>query len=90
MKPKFSEFSYGYAVTEELIKSGEVTAPPEFPSLYAEGQLGGGYDVKISFGIPIFLQFKLSDYLSRSSAKEFKTIGGPYCRADYSQLGTHR
>ncbi len=80
MKPRFSEFSYGYAVTEELVKSGNVAGPPEFPTLYAEGQSGGGYDVKIPFGIPVFLQFKLSDYLSRRSAKEFDKFKNPYYR----------
>lgn len=73
MKPDISEFSYGYAVTEELVANhkSRVVAAPTFPSLYEEGKKGGGYDVKIPFkGTPVFLQFKLSDYLSRKSAKE--------------------
>lgn len=73
MKPDISEFSYGYAVTEELAVNhkSRVVAAPIFPSLYEEGKNGGGYDVKIPFrGTPVFLQFKLSDYLSRKSAKE--------------------
>jgi hypothetical protein len=85
MKPDISEFSYGYTVTEELVaKAGAtVIAAPIFPSLYQEGQKGGGYDVQIPLkGSPIFLQFKLSDHLKRSSAKEHKAglLSIPYYR----------
>ncbi|WP_341922722.1 hypothetical protein [Polaromonas sp. YR568] len=85
MKPDFSEFSYGYAVTEELVSLHRATiiAAPMFPSLYDEGQPGGGYDVQIPIaGRPVFLQFKLSDQLERSNSKEHKSglIGLPYYR----------
>jgi hypothetical protein len=73
MKPDISEFSYGYAVTEELIRGylPPITAAPLFPSLIQEGQPGGGYDVMLQAGsVPVFLQFKLSDYMVRNSAVE--------------------
>ena len=73
MKPNISEFSYGYAITEELIhwNGTNITAAPVFPSLYEEGQPGGGYDVMLKRpGIPLFLQFKLSDFMVRSTAQE--------------------
>ncbi|MBE9490893.1 MAG: hypothetical protein IMY67_11405 [Bacteroidetes bacterium] len=73
MKPNISEFSYGYALTEELAKSfgSSITASPVFPSLYEEGKKGGGWDVKLEKGgIPLFLQFKLSHYLKNANAKE--------------------
>jgi len=76
MKPDISEFSYGYAVTEELVAKHKaiVVGAPTFPSLYEEGKKGGGYDVKIPIlGNPVFLQFKLSDYLERTSAKEHQS-----------------
>ena len=76
MKPDISEFSYGYAVTEELVAKNKavVVGAPTFPSLYEEGKKGGGYDVKIPIkGNPVFLQFKLSDYLERTSAKEHQS-----------------
>lgn len=84
MKPDFSEFSYGYAVTEELIHKhpGSLVAAPAFPSLIEEGQ-SGGYDVNIPLlGTPVFLQFKLSDYLERTSAKENRdgVLSVPYYR----------
>jgi len=44
MRPDFSEFSYGYAVTEEIVTANKATlvAAPLFPSLYKEGKTGGG------------------------------------------------
>lgn len=84
MKPDFSEFSYGYAVTEELVTQQKalVLGAPTFPSLIEEGK-AGGYDVKIPLiGSPIFLQFKLSDRLERSNAKEHQDglMNVPYYR----------
>ena len=82
MTPSISEFSYGYAVTSEVVKllGASIAAAPQFPTLYAEGQAGGGYDVKIVGGTPLFLQFKLSHYMGRSNAKEHYLMGGPYYR----------
>ena len=73
MHPNISEFSYGFAVTDELIywHGTSITAAPVFPSLYQEGQQGGGYDVMIQRdGIPLFLQFKLSYCMVRQYARE--------------------
>jgi hypothetical protein len=75
MRPEISEFSYGYAITDELIHwyQTALTAAPIFPSLYQEGQTGGGYDVLLQRpGIPLFLQFKLADCMIRNSAFEVK------------------
>jgi len=82
MTPNISEFSYGYAVTNEVVKllGSSIAAAPQFPTLYAEGQAGGGYDVKIVGGIPIFLQFKLSHYMARTNCKEHNLMGGAYYR----------
>ncbi|WP_374355651.1 hypothetical protein [Chitinimonas sp.] len=73
MSPDISEFSYGYALTETLIRSlpFRLRAAPIFPSLNDEGKPGGGYDVEIPFpGFPLFLQFKLSHRMVRYSAFE--------------------
>lgn len=72
MKPGISEFSYGYAVTEALVRgSPGLTAAPVFPSLIAEGKPGGGWDVKIPLpGYLLFLQFKLCDVMVTRRAKE--------------------
>jgi len=49
MKPGISEFYYGFALTSEVLShlfpEGARRAP-EFPSLYAEGRPGGGWDVR--------------------------------------------
>lgn len=76
MTPNISEFSYGYALTEELIQSHGtiVTAAPYFPTLRAEGQLG--YDIRLDRpGFPLFLQFKLSHNMIRNSALEIHRHG---------------
>jgi len=75
MKPNISEFSYGYALTDELVHWHKlpITAAPVFPSLYDEGQPGGGYDVKLNKGgIPLFIQFKLSHCMVRNTAMEVR------------------
>ena len=71
MKPLFSEFSYGYAVTEDIVRSNNpLKAAPIFPSLRSEGTQGG-FDVKLDLpGSPLFLQFKLSDCMVRNTAYE--------------------
>jgi hypothetical protein len=83
MKPNLSEFSYGFAVVNEWLGTlGPLTAAPVFPSLIEEGK-SGGYDVKLALpGVALFLQFKRSDYLQLSTAREFKKggISLPYYR----------
>ena len=50
-----------------------VTAAPVFPSLIQEGHAGGGWDVQIKRpGIPLFLQFKLCDYMTRRTCREVR------------------
>ena len=76
MKPLISEFSYGYAITDELVhgSGSRVQGAPVFPSLYQEGQPGGGYDVRLNrVASPLFLQFKLSHYMKTRAAVEHKS-----------------
>ena len=72
MRPNISEFSYGFAITSELVQApGAVTAAPVFPSLRAEGQPGGGWDVRLDRpGVPRFLQFKPCDQMTRGTCRE--------------------
>lgn len=82
MKPNISEFSYGFALTNEFVEwypECKAAGAPEFPSLYAEGRTGGGYDVRIP-GLALFLQFKLSEVLERPNALEADLMGLPYFR----------
>jgi len=74
-KCQFSEFSYGYCLTEDLIvgQGTPLTAAPVFPSLIEEGQPGVGYDVRFERpGTPLFLQFKLVHQMVRGNADEAK------------------
>lgn len=71
MQSRFSEFSYGFAITNELVGLSNLHVAPVFPSLIEEGKAGGGYDVKLDQpGIPMFLQFKRSERMMRKSARE--------------------
>ena len=82
----FSEFSYGYAFTENLCRRSKnyPTTAPRFPNLVEEGRLG--YDVKIEqSGIPLFFQFKLPELMMRRrikglSARELNSLSVPFFR----------
>jgi len=81
MKPDFSEFSYGFALTSEIVqKCGtNLAGAPVFPSLIAEGALG--YDLELPLvGSPVFLQFKLSDHMVRSTAEGSDKVPIPHYR----------
>lgn len=65
MLPEISEFSYGFALMNELVGWTELSAAPVFPSLIEEGKAGGGYDVKLDWpGAPLYLQFKRSEQMT--------------------------
>ena len=71
MRLDYSEFSFGYAFTENLIRSSATTpgAAPFFPNLKAEGKLG--FDVRIDLpAVPLYFQFKLPALMIRNTAVE--------------------
>lgn len=74
---RLSEFSYGYGISREverLLAARGVSAVPFMPSLLQEKKLG--FDVSFSGGgIPLLLQFKLGQSLTR------------FVRSDLSQPG---
>ena len=89
MRPRISEFSYGFALTRELIDKKwnglQLTAAPFLPSLIAEGREGGGFDLHLkSVNALVFLQFKVSHYMTRGTAKGVSTghLSVPYYRFD--------
>ena len=96
MKPEISEFSYGFALTNELVGWVALSAAPVFPSLIEEGKAGGGYDVKLDRpGVPLFLQFKRSHCMVRRTAKEHLdvlaaggTLNVPYYRFPITEAAT--
>src|SRR6516225_8362623 len=81
MTPEISEFSYGFALTNEIVGWAPITAAPLFPSLIEEGKAGGGYDVKLDMpAVPLYLQFKRADCMMRRSAKELNIYNLPLFR----------
>lgn len=79
----FSEFTYGFALTHNLINISHRIVPvaPVFPSLIEEGRVGGGYDMGMEYaGYPLFLQFKLSEYMKKNNSKEWNVYNAPYYR----------
>ena len=86
MKSGFSEFSYGFAVTHDLlIRSSYKRIAPLFPSQRKEAKVG--YDVELNYkGYPLFIQFKLSDYLVGPNAKYRSYYNANYFRSDVTPL----
>lgn len=76
MEPDLSEFSYGFALTSELIAKFHLkrAGAPEFATQNAEGKPGGGWDMKLP-SVPIYLQFKRSDEMRRRTAREATLFG---------------
>jgi hypothetical protein len=92
MTPEISEFSYGFALTNELVGWAPLAAAPVFPSLIEEGKSGGGYDVRLDMaGVALYLQFKRADCMKRRSAKEISahglSISLPFYRFKITETG---
>ena len=84
MTPEITEFSYGFALTNEMVGWAPLNAAPLFPSLIEEGKAGGGYDLKLDLqGFPLYLQFKRADYMKRASAAEVSKHNLPISRPFY-------
>lgn len=75
MDPDISEFSYGFALTSELVARFGLkrAGAPEFATQHAEAKKGGGWDMKLP-ALPIFLQFKRSDPMVRNTAQEARAF----------------
>lgn len=92
MTPEISEFSYGFALTNEIVGWAPVTAAPVFPSLIEEGRAGGGYDVKLDMpGVALYVQFKRADCMTRRSAREISQynlpLAPPFYRFNITKSG---
>ncbi|WP_294539416.1 hypothetical protein [uncultured Rhodoblastus sp.] len=76
MKIGYTEFSYGFAFTENLIRasSSKLKGAPIFPNLLQEASLG--YDVKLSLpSCSLFFQFKLPERMVRKTAEHHGILG---------------
>jgi hypothetical protein len=81
--PEFSEFTFGFALTHNLISTAPngLKAVPIFPNLKQEGQVGGGYDVEIpNHATPYFLQFKIPQVVTRKKKDWGHGLEPPYYR----------
>jgi len=76
--PDFSEFTFGYAVTRHLEGMlGGRRVLPNFPTQPEEAD--GGYDVDfLAHGVPLFVQYKRSEVMTRRSATEHKLHAGQW------------
>ena len=96
MQTEFSEFSYSYAVTETLRRSGvgRFTAAPVIPPLTIEGDVFGGFDLGVEIlGTPVLLQFKVPQVMANKSSLLPKGFNLPYYRMHlrpYRHSGQHR
>lgn len=82
LKPDISEFSYGFALTSELIHYYQfpLISAPIFLTQHQESK-SGGYDVALPRqGRPLFVQFKRCDILTTTGAKHAVEMGLPYYR----------
>lgn len=80
MTQDYSEFSFGYALTENLVRSHSrsagPTSAPVFPSLSDEGSLG--YDLELQLPTSVFfLQFKKARVMQTRRAFEVSSYGLP-------------
>ena len=69
MRNDITEFSFAYAFTEEFVRfmDHELDFAPYIPNLKEEGNVH--YDLQLSWGIPLFIQFKLSEYIKLLSSR---------------------
>ncbi|MUZ73305.1 hypothetical protein GOZ90_11490 [Agrobacterium vitis] len=91
MKVGYTEFSYGYAFTENLIRSHPTgtTGAPVFPNLVQEATLG--YDVEINLpAVPLFFQFKLPERMKKGTAFELSTGSCPGLTTPFYRIGLMR
>ncbi|NTG20711.1 hypothetical protein G6L00_09740 [Agrobacterium rhizogenes] len=91
MKVGYTEFSYGYAFTENLIRSHPVgtTGAPVFPNLVQEAKLG--FDVKINLpAAPLFFQFKLPERMKKATAFEVSSGSCPGLTTPFFRISLMR
>lgn len=83
MRNDITEFSFAYAFTEEFVRSMdyELDFAPYIPNLREEGKVN--YDLKVTWGIPIFIQFKLSEYIKVLSSRVREFRDGIYAEPFY-------
>jgi hypothetical protein len=87
MQTEFSELTFAYAVMTELTAAGATTGMLAiWPNTRQEARLG--YDVQTTFfGVPLFVQFKLSEIVRSGRARGAAVVGLPHCRFPLRRSG---
>ena len=78
MKAEFSEFSYGFSFTENLIRSkSSVVSAPLFLNQVREYEWGCDLALELDncFWKPLFFQFKIPDVMTNRRAREISKFG---------------
>lgn len=82
MNCEFSEFQYGVSIFNEICnhKKFKIKGPFPFdmPSLRKEASIG--YDLGLESFKPIFLQFKVPEYMIKSTAKQYNDFLSEFYR----------
>jgi hypothetical protein len=91
VKLGYTEFSFGYAFTENLIRWAPVnpTGAPVFPNLIQEAELG--YDMRLNLpGSPLFFQYKLPELMVKSTAVEISVHRIPGIQIPFFRMSLMR
>ncbi|MFA5007418.1 MAG: hypothetical protein WC509_08170 [Candidatus Izemoplasmatales bacterium] len=92
MDSQFSEIQFGFGLLREIVDGpffGRLENSPFMPTQNKEKILG--YDARLDKCRPLFLQFKRSEMLTRSTANEWSVFGNPYYRIEiYPDSVTHQ
>lgn len=77
MECRFSEFQYATGILMEFlnVKGKKIFS---IPNLVEEANLG--YDLKIHDVVPIYIQFKIPEYMKKSTAIQYNDFLSPYYR----------
>ena len=95
VNPEFSEFQFAYGLTREIENnfSSSVVSPPTFPTQRREEIVGSDVIMRIREGnnsiTPLFIQYKRSEQMVRSDAREWDDFGQEYLRFDIHTANQH-
>lgn len=82
-KAEFNESTYAQNVTAEIVdwlrNERTLSGKPILPSLSDEADLGYDLSIPAKWGM-LYIQYKLSEYMTRSHAREYRYIGADYYR----------
>ncbi|GAA0285652.1 hypothetical protein [Halobacterium noricense] len=93
--PEFSEFQYTYGLTREIENrwGREIVGTPYYPTQNYEAKIGSDVVIGLNQGdirfIPLFMQYKRSEWLTTRRAKEWDEFNEGYYRFDIHSKNQH-